>query len=163
MTISLNNVRPRGYVGSIHDDATFVGVGLCQTFAIAPRDLYFKWESIVLAPNAIGQRYIDTSTPSAIRSLIQSELGRAALSQKFKSEPGVRKARAADAASMFRLGSRTKLPSVGLVGTIPTSQSSSAMPRNVGKVGTSTIAFKCSDIEGISRDERNCTRQNTLK
>lgn len=147
----------------IHDEATFLGVGLCQTFAIAPRDLYFKWESIVLAPHAIGQRYIDSTTPSAIRSLIHSELGRAALSQKFKSEPGVRKARGADAVSRLGLGSRTKLPRVGLVDTTPTSQSSFAMPRNVGKVGTSTIAFKCSDIEDVSQDRRNCTRQSTSK
>jgi len=145
----------------MHDDATFVGVGLCQTFAIAPHDLYFKWESIVLAPHAIGQRYVDSKTPSAIRSLIQSELGRAALSQKFKSEPGVRKARGVDTASMLR--PRMKLPSVGLVDTTPTSQSSFAMPRNVGKAGTSTIAFKCSDIEDISRDKRNCMCQSTSK
>lgn len=146
----------------IHDDATFVGVGLCQTFAIAPGDLYFKWEAIVLAPHTIGQRYIDSTTPSAIRSYLQSELGRATLSQKFKSEPGVRKARGADSASML-LGSRVKLPNVGLVGTIPTLQSSFAIPRNVGKAGTSTIAFECSDIEDISRDKRDCTRPSTSK
>ena len=147
----------------MHDDATFVGVGLCQTFSIVPRDLYFKWESIVLAPHAMGQRYIDGSTPNAIRTLIQTELGRAALSQKFKSEPGVRKARGADTASMPHLRSRMKLPNVGLVDTTLAPQSSSAMPRNVGKAGTSMIAFKCSDIEDISRDQRNCTRQSTSK
>jgi DNA polymerase alpha subunit B len=147
----------------IHDNATFVGAGLCQTFAIAPRDLFYKWETIVLTPHAIGQRYIDSTTPSAIRALIQSELGRAAASQKFKSEPGVRKARGADAASMLGLGSRMKLPGVGLVDTIPTSQPSFAMPQNVGKVGKSTIAFKCSDIEDVSQDKRNCTRQSTSK
>jgi len=149
----------------MHDDATFVGVGLCQTFSIAPRDLYFKWESIVLAPHAMGQRYIDSTTPNAIRTLIQSKLERAALSQKFKSEPGVRKARGADTASMPHLRSRMKLPSVGLVDTTLASQPSVAMPRNlnVGKAGTSTIAFKCSDIEDVSRDERNCTRQSTSK
>lgn len=147
----------------MHDDATFVGVGLCQTFSIAPRDLYFKWESIVLAPHAMGQRYIDSNTPNAIRALIQSKLERAALSQKFKSEPGVRKARGADTASIHRLGSRMKLPSVGLVDTTLTSQSSFAMPRSVGKAGTSTTAFKCSDIEDFSQDQRNCTRQSTSK
>lgn len=138
------------------------GVGLCQTFAISPDDLYFKWESLVLAPHTMGQRYIDSKTPSSIRSLMQQELGRG-LSQKIKVEPGLRKARGVDPAGMLNLGSRMKLAGVGLVDTIPTSPSSVAMPRSVGKAGTSTIAFKCSDIEGISRDKRNCTHQRTSR
>jgi hypothetical protein len=145
-----------------YNDATFVGVGLCQSFDIPPRDLYYKWESIVLAPQAIGQRYIDNNTPSAIRSFIQSELGRATVSQRPKAEPGVRKARGAVTVGMLGLGSRVKLSGVGLVDTASSVQSSFAMPRSIGKTGTSTIAFKCSDIEGISLDERNCTRQSTL-
>ena len=143
-----------------YNDATFVGVSLCQSFDIPPRDLYFKWESIVLAPQAIGHRYIDNNTPSTIRSFIQSELGRATVSQRSKAEPGVRKARGP--VTMLGLGSRMKLSGVGLVDTASSVQSSFAMPRSIGKTGTSTIAFKCSDIEGISLDERNCTRQSTL-
>ena len=139
----------------------FIGVVLCQTFAISPEDLYYKWESIVLLSHAIGQRYIDNNTPSSIRSLLQSELGRSTLSQKVKVEPTLRKAKVLDHASMLGLGSRMKLSGVGLVETTPTLPSSFATPRSVGKVGTSTIAFKCNDIEGISRDKRNCTRQST--
>lgn len=156
-------MRQRGFSSRAYDDTTFAGVGLCQTFAISPDDLYFKWESLVLAPHAIGQRYIDSNTPSSIRSLMQSKLERSALSQKVKVEPALRKARGVDPAGMLNLGSRMKLAGVGLVDTTPTLPSSVAMPRSVGKAGTSTIAFKCSDIEGISRDERNCTRQSTLR
>ena len=141
----------------------YAGVGLCQTFAISPDDLYFKWESLVLAPHAMGQRYIDSNTPSSIRSLMQSELERSALSQRIKVEPGLRRPRGPDPAGMLNLGSRMKLAGVGLVDTIPTLPSSVAMPRSAAKARTSTIAFKCSDIEGISRDKRNCTRQRTSR
>jgi DNA polymerase alpha subunit B len=135
----------------------FVGVGLCQTFALAPQDLYYKWESLVITSHAIGQRYIDNSTCSAIRTIIQSELERATLSQKFKTESGLRKTRGTDAMGMLGLGTRMKLPAVGLVDTAPVSQPSFVTPRSIGKAGTSTITFKCSDIEDDSRGKRNCT------
>ena len=107
-------------------------------------------------------RFVDNTTPSAIKSVIRSELSRTALlAQTVKVEPGMRKARAGPM-EMLGLGSRMNYPRVGLVDTTPNLQSSSAIPR-VGKVGTSKIVFECHDIEDVSRDKRNCTRYNVLR
>lgn len=141
-------------------DAPSIGVEICRDFNVSPNDLYFKWESIILAPNAIGMRFVDNTTPSAIKSVIRSELSRAALAQTVKVEPGMRKARAAPM-EMLGLGSRMKITGVGLVDPTPNLQSSSAIPR-VGKVGTSKIVFECHDIEDVSRDKRNCTHHKCL-
>jgi hypothetical protein len=140
------------------NDATFVGVDLCQTFSLTPVDLYYKWESILLAPNAIGQRFVDSGTPSAIRAVIQSELARAALAQGVKAEPGLRKTRGVPPVGMLVLGSRmnTKLSGVGLVDTAAPLRSQLPIPQSVGKVGTIKVAFECLDIEEVSRDKRNC-------
>ncbi|KAI0250723.1 DNA polymerase alpha subunit B [Lactifluus subvellereus] len=132
-------------------------VDLCQTFNVSPLDLYYKWESIVLAPNAIGQRYVDNGTPTAIRAIIQSELTRAALAQGVKAEPGLRKTRGAPLVGMLGLGSRmnTRLSGVGLVDTAAPLRSQLPIPRSVGKAGTIKVAFECLDIEEVSRDKRN--------
>ncbi|KAF8476554.1 DNA polymerase alpha subunit B [Russula ochroleuca] len=128
-------------------------IEICRDFNVGPDNLYYKWESIVLAPNAIGTRYVDNTTPAAIKSVIRTELTKAALAQTVKVEPGVRKARGAPM-DMLGLGSRMKFAGVGLVDTAPKLQSSSAIPR-VGKIGTSKIVFECHDIEGVSQDKRN--------
>ncbi|KAI0300193.1 hypothetical protein BC826DRAFT_665150 [Russula brevipes] len=115
-------------------------VELCRTFALTPEDLYFKWESIVLAPSAIGTRYIDSSTSSTIKSALQSELTKAAAAaQSIKIEPGLRKPRGSGPANMLGLGSRKNMiiSGVGLVEATPTSQPSFAIPRSVGKAGIS--------------------------
>jgi hypothetical protein len=138
-----------------------IGIEICRDFNVGPDNLYYKWESIVLAPNAIGTRYVDNTTPAAIKSVIRTELTKAALAQTVKVEPGVRKARGAPM-DMLGLGSRMKFAGVGLVDTAPKLQSSSAIPR-VGKIGTSKIVFECHDIEGVSQDKRNCTRHNVLR
>ena len=141
-----------------YNDATFVGVELCQTFNITPLDLYYKWESMLLAPNAIGQRYVDSDTPSKIKTVIQSQLTRAALAQGVKAEPGLRKTRGAPPVGMLGLGSRmnTKLSGVGLVDTAAPLRSQFPIPRRVVKAGTITVAFECLDIEEVSLDKRNC-------
>lgn len=131
-----------------------VGTDICQNFGILPNDLYYKWESLVIGQNAIGTRFIDNGTPSAIRTVIRTERTKAALSQTIKAEPGLRKPRVAPMDML--LGHRMKFAGVGLVDTIPNLQSSSTIPR-IGKVGTSSIVFECHDIEDASLDKRNCT------
>lgn len=108
-----------------------------------------------MAPTSIGTRYIDSTSISAIRTLIRSELSRATLAQTIKVEPSVRKARGAPV-DMLGLGSRMRLAGVGLVDTAPKLQSSSVIPR-VGKLGTSRIVFECHDMEDVSLDKQNCT------
>ena len=96
-------------------------------------------------------------TPSALKTVIQSKLKRAADAREFKIEPGLRKARAPPA-DMLGLGSRMnmKYSGVGLVETTPTKQSQLANPRFIGKMGASQVMFKCQDMEGSSQDRRNC-------
>jgi hypothetical protein len=161
MTSSLKSVRPRGCSWHPFNDTTFVGVDLCQTFDIAPQDLYYKWESVLFTSSSIGSRYIDGNTPGAIKNIIQRDLNRVR-AQSIKIENGLRKPRGA---AMVGLGSRipAKFSHVGLVETLPTLQSSSTMPRGVGKAGTSKIAFECYDIEDVSLDKRNCARHRASR
>jgi hypothetical protein len=142
-----------------NNDATFVGVDLCQTFAVTPVDLYYKWESIVLAPNAIGRRYIDINTHTDIKAVILSELAKAAQPQSIKAEPGLRRKKGAPPVGMLGLGPRMniKLSGVGLVDTAATLRPRFPTARSVGKVGTSKVAFQCLDIEEAFQDKRNCT------
>jgi len=152
-----------------HNDTTFVGVDLCQTYAVTPQDLYYKWESVVLfTPNAIGSRYIDGTTPGAIKAVIQRDLNKAAHSQNIKNikvEPGLRKPRGGPPGALLGFGSRmnAKFSHVGLVDTMSTLQSSFAMPRGVGKAGTSKIVFECHDIEDVSLDKRNCAHHHASR
>ncbi|KAN0125481.1 DNA polymerase alpha/epsilon subunit B domain containing protein [Lactarius tabidus] len=128
---------------------------ICETYNISPDNLYYTWESLVLAPNAVGSRLITLETPSALKTVIQSKLKRAADIREFKVEPGLRKARGPPA-SMLGLGSRMmKYTGVGLVETTPTTQPQLAGPRFIGKVGTSQVMFECHDMEGSSQDRRN--------
>ena len=145
----------------VHSDTPFVGADICQKFGVTAKDLYFKWESLVIGQNMIGTRFIDNNTPSSISSVIRTERAKAALAQTIKVEPGVRKARAAPM-DMLGLGARIKISGVGLVETTPNLQSSSTMPR-IGKAGTSKIVFECHDIEDASLDKRNCTRQSIFR
>ncbi|KAH9986711.1 hypothetical protein BJV77DRAFT_52790 [Russula vinacea] len=127
-------------------------VEICRDFNVSPNDLYFKWESIILAPNAIGMRFVDNTTPSAIKSVIRSELSRAALARpsRLNRACGSKSCPHGNARSWFS----DEITGVGLVDPTPNLQSSSAIPR-VGKVGTSKIVFECHDIEDVSRDKRN--------
>jgi DNA polymerase alpha subunit B len=136
-------------------DATFIGVDLCQTFTLTPLDLYFKWESIVISQNEMGKRYIDNTTASAIKAVIQSELTKA--TKSLKVEPG-RRTRGALPMGMLGLGSRMKMKQsgVGLVDTAATPRSKFPTAQGVGKAGTSKVAFECLDIEEVSQDKRNC-------
>jgi DNA polymerase alpha subunit B len=134
----------------------YQGTEICETYNISPDNLYYTWESLVLAPNAVGSRLITPETPSALKTVIQSKLKRAADIREFKVEPGLRKARGPPA-SMLGLGSRMmKYTGVGLVETTPTTQPQLAGPRFIGKVGTSQVMFECHDMEGSSQDRRNC-------
>ncbi|KAH9989680.1 DNA polymerase alpha subunit B [Russula compacta] len=128
-------------------------VDLCQTFDYTPDDIYYKWESIILTRNTMGKRYIDNDTPATIKTFIQSELAKT-LAQGVKVESGLRKPKNAPAA-MLGLGPRMNRPGVGLVDTALTRQSSFAMSRSVGKMGTSKITFECHDIEDLSLSKRN--------
>jgi hypothetical protein len=161
MTSSLSVVRRRGSFVYADNDATFVGVGLCQTFTVTPLDLYYKWESIVLDPSAMGKRYINNDTLPAIKAIVESELKKAASAQGPKAEPGLRKTRGAPPVGMLGLGSRMnmKLSGVGLVDTAATSRSQFPTARSTGfpKTGTSRVAFEYLDIEEVSQDKRNCT------
>jgi DNA polymerase alpha subunit B len=136
-------------------DATFIGVDLCQTFTLTPLDLYFKWESIVISQNEMGKRYIDNTTASAIKAVIQSELTKA--TKSLKVEPG-RRTRGALPIGMLGLGPRMnmKQSGVGLVDTAATPRSKFPIAQGVGKAGTSKIAFECLDIEEVYQDKRNC-------
>ena len=120
-------------------------------------DLFFTWESLVLAPNAVGNRIITSETPSALKIVIQSRLKRAADAQEFKMEQSVRKARPPPA-NMLGLGSRMNMKhsGVGLVETTLSPQSQLSSPRFIGKAGASQVTFECHDIEGSSQDRRNC-------
>jgi DNA polymerase alpha subunit B len=133
------------------------GTEICETYNITPDNLYYTWESLVLAPNAVGSRLITPETPSALKTVIQSKLKRAADVREFKIEPGLRKARAPPS-NMLGLGSRMNLKysGVGLVETTPTTQSQLADSRFTGKAGTSQVMFQCHDMEGSSQDRRNC-------
>jgi hypothetical protein len=151
------------FVGAAHllqadNDATFVGVDLCQTFSVTPVDLYYKWESIILAPNAIGRRYIDDNTHTNIRAVIQSDLT-TRKAQGIKAESGLRRKKAALPVGMLGLGSRVnmKLSAVGLVDTATTLRPQFPTARSGGKVGTSKVSFECLDIEDAFQDKRNCT------
>jgi DNA polymerase alpha subunit B len=162
MTFLSNSVRRcvssvAGILGN--NDAPSIGVEICRDFNVPPSDLYYKWESIVL--NAIGARYIDSSSPSALKTFLRSNLSRTALAQTIKVEPGLRKTKGAPV-DMLGLGSRMKFAGVGLVDTALKLQPSSAKPR-VGKLGSSKIGFECHDIEDVSQDKRNCTRHDILR
>lgn len=146
----------------VYHDATFAGVDLCQTFNYTPDDIYYKWESIILTQHTMGMRYIDSNTPGTIKTFIQLELAKT-LAQGVKVESSLRKTKNSPAAAMLGLGSRMNLPSVGLVDTAPTRQSSSAMSRGVGKMETSMITFECHDIEDLSLSKRNCTRHSASR
>jgi hypothetical protein len=124
---------------------------------MTPVDLFFTWESLVLAPNAVGNRIITSETPSALKLVIQSRLKRAADAREFKIEPSQRKARAPPA-NMLGLGSRwnMKHSGVGLVETALSPQPQLANPRFIGKAGASQVTFECRDIEGSSQDRHNC-------
>lgn len=143
----------------VYNDAPSIGVDICGGFSLTATSLYFKWESIVLAPNSIGTRYIDSTSISALRALIRSDLSKATLTQTIKVESGVRRARGAPMDML--LGGRLKLANVGLVDATPKLQSSSAIPR-IGKIGASKIVFECHDMEDVSLDKRNCTCHNVL-
>ncbi|KAH9042054.1 DNA polymerase alpha subunit B [Lactarius pseudohatsudake] len=131
-------------------------VEICQTCNVSPVDLYYTWESLVLAPNAVGNRIITTETPSALKTVIQSKLKRAAEVRDFKIEQNPRKARGPPPANMLGLGSRMNMKySVGLVETAPSPQPQLANPRFIGKVGASQVTFESHDIEGSSQDRRN--------
>ena len=144
-----------------NDTPWAVGADICQKFGVSPTDLYYKWESLAIGPNAIGTRFIDNNTPSSIRTVIRNERTKAALAQTIKVEPALRKPRAAPM-DMLGLGSRMKFAGVGLVDIAPNLPSSSTMP-GIGKVGTSRIVFKCHDIEGASLDKRNCTCHSVFR
>lgn len=120
-------------------------------------DLFFTWESVVLAPNAVGTRIISRETPAALKTVIQSKLKRAADAREFKIEQSIRKARAPPA-NMLGLGSRMNMKhsGVGLVETTLPPQLQLANPRFIGKAGASQVTFECRDIEGSSQDRRIC-------
>jgi DNA polymerase alpha subunit B len=136
------------------NDATFIGIDLCQTFNLTPLDLYFKWESIVISQNEMGKRYIDNATASAIKAVIQSGLTK--VTKSLKAEPGLRRTRGT--LPMGMLGSRMnmKRSGVGLVDTAATPRSKFPIAQGVGKAGTSEVAFECLDIQEVSHNKRNC-------
>ena len=135
----------------------YQGTEICETYNISPDNLYYTWESLVLAPNAIGSRLITRETPSALKTVIQSKIKRATELRDFKIEPGQRKGRAPPA-SMLGLGSRMnqKYSGVGLVEMTPTTHPHVGDSRFIGKAVTSQVVFECHDMEGSSQDRRNC-------
>lgn len=149
----MKQILTRPYLGP------YQGTEICETYNISPDSLYYTWESLVLAPNAIGSRLITLETPSALKTVIQSKLKRAEV-RDFKIEPGPRKQRAPPA-NMLGLGSRMKY-SVGLVETTPTTHSHVADPRFIGKAVTSQVTFECHDMEGSSQDRRNCMSRSVV-
>ncbi|KAI9509201.1 DNA polymerase alpha subunit B [Russula earlei] len=139
-------------------DDPFIGecVDLCKTFNFTPENLYYKWESTVLSPSGIGNRYIDRTTPSAIKSAIMPKLNKDAPTQGIKTEFGLRKSRGPQAAMMDLINRRNvNLYHVGLLDTTSTLPSPFATRRNVGKAGTNKIAFESYDGEDVSRNRRN--------
>ncbi|KAI0057842.1 DNA polymerase alpha subunit B [Artomyces pyxidatus] len=132
---------------------------LCNTYNVTPSNLYYKWESIVLDPKAVGNRIITPDTPAAIKSIIQAELARAALSQRVKAEPSSKKARGGAPVGMLGIGGRMnqRYGGVGLIQTPKPGASSALQSKNaIGRrSGTSKVVFQSLEIDEASQDKRS--------
>ncbi|THH15359.1 hypothetical protein EW146_g5105 [Bondarzewia mesenterica] len=119
--------------------------GLCKTFNISPIDLYYKWESLVISNSAAGARIINKDTVHAIRSLLQSELTKAAKASSKR--PDLNRAVRGRGAGILGLAPRRNagFPEIGLVK--PALGDRFASSSDNRRAGPSKVSFQYQDDE----------------
>ncbi|ETW81536.1 hypothetical protein HETIRDRAFT_317937 [Heterobasidion irregulare TC 32-1] len=126
---------------------------LCKTYNVAPLDLYFKWESLVISSSTAGARIINKGTAGAIRDLLQSELNKIKANQK-RAELNARMSRGRGLGLSGLAGRSSRFPEVGMVKPMLGDAFASTSLNGNRMAGPSKVAFRSFGDEE-SKDRRS--------